>query len=316
MKGWQFTNTHEPLVLAQIDEPTPGPGEVLIDIKAAGLCHSDVGMLEDPQWLQTLAFKPIVIGHEVAGLITAVGEGVTDFAPGDRVGVCPTASGGAPGYVRNGGFTYKHIAPAADLVRMPEGLSYELAAMGTDAGMTSYHAMVVRGGAKAGMKVGVIGFGGLGQIGARVAAVLGAELHVAEPNKATWDAATAAGAVSVVESADEWAGKDFDVVVDYAGYGTTTRAAAKAVKFGGKVVLVGMAKLEFTIDTMDMILKELNILGSVGGTKDDIAAIYDLMSTGEVSPKFTVINFEDIPQGIDDLKHHKITGRLVAHIAD
>lgn len=315
MKGWQFTNTHEPLVLADIVEPVAGPGEVLIDIKAAGLCHSDVGMLEDPQWLQTLAFKPIVIGHEVAGVVTAVGEGVTDIKVGDRVGVCPTATGGAPGYARNGGFTFKHVAPAADVVKMPEGLSFELAAMGTDAGMTSYHAMVIRGGAKAGMKVGVIGFGGLGQIGARVAAVLGAELHVAEPNKAVWDAAKTAGATSVVENADEWAGKDFDLVVDYAGYGVTTRAAAKAVKFGGKVVLVGMAKLEFTIDTMDMILKELNILGSVGGTKEDIAAIYDLMSQGKVDPKFTVINFEDIPQGIDDLKHHRITGRLVAHIA-
>lgn len=304
------------IVLADVDAPVAGPGEVVLDIKAAGLCHSDVGMLEDPQWLQTLAFRPIVIGHEVAGVVVAVGDGVTDIAVGDRVGVCPTATGGAPGYVRNGGFTFQHVAPAADLVKMPDGLSFELAAMGTDAGMTSYHAMVVRGGAKAGMKVGVIGFGGLGQIGARVAAVLGAELHVAEPNKSTWDAAKAAGAVSVVENADEWAGKDFDLVVDYAGSGVTTRAAAKAVKFGGKVVLVGMAKLEFTLDTMDMILKELNVLGSVGGTKDDIAAIYDMMSKGAVDPKFTVIGFDDIPQGIDDLNHHRITGRLVAHIAD
>lgn len=316
MKGWQFTNTNEPLVLAEIAEPVAGPGEVVLDIKAAGLCHSDVGMLQDPQWLQTLAFRPIIIGHEVAGVVTAVGEGVTDFAVGDRVGVCPTATGGAPGYARNGGFTFKHVAPAADLVRMPDGLSFELAAMGTDAGMTSYHAMVVRGGAKAGMKVGVIGFGGLGQIGARVAAVLGAELHVAEPNKETWEAAKAAGAVSVVEDAAEWAGKDFDLIVDYAGYNVTTRNAAKAMKFGGKVVLVGMAKLEFTIDTMDMILKELNVLGSVGGTKEDIAAIYDMMSTGQVDPKYTVIGFDDIPQGIDDLKHHRITGRLVAHVAD
>lgn len=104
--------------------------------------------------------------------------------------------------------------------------------------------------------------------------------------------------------------------LDYAGYGVTTKAAAKAVKFGGKVVLVGMAKLEFSIDTMDMILKELNILGSVGGTKEDIAAVYELMASGQVDPKFTTIGFNDIPQGIDDLKHHRITGRLVAKIAE
>ena len=78
-ESWQFTNTHEPLVLAEVDEPTPGPGEVLIDIKAAGLCHSDVGLLEDEGWLRTLAKRPITIGHEVAGVISGLGEGVTGW---------------------------------------------------------------------------------------------------------------------------------------------------------------------------------------------------------------------------------------------
>ena len=54
MKAWQFTNTHEPLILVDVEEPEPGPGEVLIDVKAAGLCHSDVGMLEDEGWLRIL----------------------------------------------------------------------------------------------------------------------------------------------------------------------------------------------------------------------------------------------------------------------
>ena len=66
MKAWQFTNTHEPLVLAEVAEPTPGPGEVLLDVKAAGLCHSDVGLLEDEGWLRTLAKRPITIGHYLA----------------------------------------------------------------------------------------------------------------------------------------------------------------------------------------------------------------------------------------------------------
>lgn len=66
MKAWQFTNTHQPLVLADAAEPRPGRGEVLIDIKAAGLCHSDVGLLEDEGWLQTLAKRPIIMGHEAS----------------------------------------------------------------------------------------------------------------------------------------------------------------------------------------------------------------------------------------------------------
>lgn len=316
MRGWFFTNTGEPLVLGELDEPTPGPGEALLDIKAAGICHSDVGVLTDETWLQTLAFRPIVIGHEVAGVVSAVGEGVTEVRVGDRVGVCPTATGGAPGYVRHGGFTYRHVAPAADLVPMPDSLSFELAALGTDAGMTSYHAIVTRGGLQPGMKVGVIGLGGLGQIGARVGVVKGAEVHVAEPNEAAWPIAEEIGVASVVRDASEWEGQGFDLIVDYAGFGTTTRAATKAVRRDGRVVLVGMGKLEFTLDTMVMILSEVTVTGSQGGTKEDVADVYELLASGEIKPVVTVIGFDDIPQGIEDLREHRITGRLVAHIAD
>ena len=317
MRAWQFVYTHKPLELVDIPEPTPGPGEVMLDIKAAGLCHSDVGVLDDETWLATIPTLPVVMGHEVAGVISAVGEGVEGWAVGDRVGVCPTAeSPGAPGYVRDGGFTEKHVCLPGDLVRMPEGMSFELAALGTDAGMTSYHAVMTVGGLKAGDKVGIIGLGGLGQVGARVAVVSGAEVHVAEVNEAVWDRAREIGAVSVVKDAAEWAGQDFDLVVDYAGFGTTTTAAAKAVRSKGTVVLVGMGKLQFSLDTMDVILKELRLFGSMGGTKDDIAAVYDLLAAGKIEPAVTVVDFEKIPDYLDKLRRHEVTGRVVAHIAD
>lgn len=314
MQGWFFTGTHQPLVLRDLDVPTAGPGEVLIEVQAAGLCHSDVGMLTEASWLRTLAFTPIVLGHEISGVITAVGDGVTDVAIGDRVGVCPTGVGGAPGYVRHGGFTRFHVAPAADVVRMPDSLSFELAAMGTDAGMTAYHAMVTQGGVTAGMKVGVIGLGGLGQIGARVAVVAGAQVHVAEPNRAAWPLAHAIGAASVVSDASEWAGQGFDLIVDYAGYGTTTRAATKAVRRNGRVVLIGMGAMEFTLDTMDMILSRITVVGAGGGTTHDIADVYRLMAQGDLTPEVHVIGFHDIPAALDDLAHHRITGRLVARL--
>ena len=136
MKAWQFTTTHQPLQRADIPEPVPGPGEVVIDIHAAGLCHSDVGAMTDEAWLDYINPRPMVIGHEIAGVISAVGSGVTDVKVGDRVGVCPSNGHGAPGYVRNGGFTEKHLCLADDVVPMPDGLSFELAALGTDAGMT------------------------------------------------------------------------------------------------------------------------------------------------------------------------------------
>ena len=257
------------------------------------------------------------MGHEIAGVVSAVGEGVSEVAVGDRVGVCPTgASPTAPGYGRDGGFTEKHVCLPGDLVRMPAGLSFELAALGTDAGMTAYHAIMTIGGLQPGWKVGVIGFGGLGQVGARVGVVKGAQVHVAEINRDVWDRARAVGAVDVVADAAEWAGQDFDLVVDYAGFGETTTNAVKAVRRGGTVVLVGMGTLEFRLYTMDMILKEARVLGSNGGTPQDVADVYELLAAGAVEPAVTVVGFDDIPAYLDKLRAHEVTGRVVARIAD
>ena len=107
MQAWQFTNTNEPLVLNEVAEPVAAPGEVVVDIRAAGLCHSDVGLLDDEGWLTMLVKRPITIGHEVAGVITQLGDGVTGWQLGDRVGLCPTTSAGAPGYARDGGYSFK-----------------------------------------------------------------------------------------------------------------------------------------------------------------------------------------------------------------
>jgi propanol-preferring alcohol dehydrogenase len=316
MQAWRFTSTNEPLVLAEIEEPTPGPGDVVLDVKAAGLCHSDVGAMTDPSWLDVIPERPIVMGHEIAGVVRAVGDGVAGVDIGDRVGVWPMGATGAPGYARNGGFTYAHRVPVDDVVPMPDGLTFELAAIGTDAGMTSYHAVMAQGAVRAGQRVGIIGLGGLGQIGARVAVVNGAEVHVAEVNESAWPLAEEIGAVSVVGDVTAWAGRGFDVIVDFAGFGTTTADALAAIRRDGRVVVVGMGKMEITLRTMDVIRKQAQIYGSNGGTKDDIAAVYELLRSGAVEPAFTVIGFDQIPAGLDDLKHHRVTGRVVAHLGD
>lgn len=313
MKAWQFTYTHEPLSLNEIPEPEPGPGEVVLDVKAAGLCHSDVGVLEDEGWLAIIPNRPITMGHEVAGVVTAVGEGVTDVKLGDKVGVCPTGpSGVAPGYGRDGGFAPRHLVPASDVVQMPEGLPFELAAAGTDAGMTSYHAVAAIGDVKAGDKVAIIGLGGLGQIGARVAVVKGADVTVCEINEDIWPLAEEIGATKVVASIADLAGEDYDLVVDYAGFGATTAQSIDAIRRDGTIVVVGMGKLEATISTRDLILKQARIFGSNGGTMEDVAACYELFASGEVSPQVTTITFDEIPEGLQKLHDGKVTGRLVA----
>ncbi|WP_448811649.1 zinc-binding dehydrogenase [Agromyces bauzanensis] len=316
MKAWQFTNTHEPLVLNEVEEPNAAPGGVVVDVKAAGLCHSDVGMLEDEGWLVTLAKRPITLGHEVAGVITAVGEGVTDWRVGDRVGLCPTTPAGAPGYGYDGGFAPKVAVDQEALVRIPDNVSFVYGAAGTDAGMTSHHAVIVNGQVTKGTKLGVIGFGGLGQIGARVAVLAGAEVYVAEVNEAVWDNARKAGVKDVKKSITDFADIGLDVIVDFAGFGVTTADAIETVRRGGRVVQVGMGKLEATISTRTMILNEVTYIGSQGGTKEDVQGVYDFLATGQLDPTITEITFDEIPDGIDRLAKGQVVGRLVAKYGD
>lgn len=314
MRAWQFTNTHEPLVLADVPEPEAGPGEVVIDVAAAGLCHSDVGVLEDPGWLPLIARRPITLGHEVAGVVASLGAGVTAWNVGDRVGICPTAGVGAPGYSRDGGFAARIAFPASALVGIPDGVSFALGAVGTDAGMTSYHGVVAVGGLQAGQKLGIIGLGGLGQIGARVGVLLGAEVYVAEIDERVWPLAEQLGATRVARSIREFEREKLDLIVDFAGFGTTTADAVASVRREGRVVQVGMGRLEATISTRELILRRVTLVGSSGGTKDDVAGVYALFASGQLNPAVEAIAFEEIADGLDRLARGEVTGRLYADL--
>ena len=316
MRAWQFTDTHAPLVLAEVDEPSAGPGEVVVDIKAAGLCHSDVGLMEDVGWLSMLAKRPITIGHEIAGVVAALGDGVTGWKVGDRVGLCPTTTAGAPGYARDGGYSFKAAIGQQALVRIPDNVSFAQGATGTDAGMTSHHAVIAKGGVTAGTRLGIIGLGGLGQIGARVGVLAGAEVYVAETNRDVWGLAEPLGITRIAESITEFAGVGLDVIVDLAGFGTTTAQAIETVRRGGRVVQVGMGRLESTISTKALILGQVTLVGSGGGTPDDVAGVYAYFATGKLTPAITDITFEEIPEGLERLRRGEVRGRLVAKLGD
>jgi propanol-preferring alcohol dehydrogenase len=100
MKAWQFEGTGKPLALHEVDEPTAGPGEVVVEVKATGVCHSDVTTLDDPGWMSLFEKGlPRTMGHESAGVIIEVGEGMEPWKVGDRVGLSPVmGDGDALGY--------------------------------------------------------------------------------------------------------------------------------------------------------------------------------------------------------------------------
>lgn len=313
IKGWQFTKTHEPLEMVEKDTPKAEKDHVVIKTGAVGLCHSDVGTMEDEGWM-ALMNAPVIMGHENAGTIIEVGEGVTDFKEGDRVAICPTGpSGQAPGYAYDGGFGTHIHAPASDLVPVPDELSIEQAASATDAGMTSYHALFTRGKAEKGMKIALIGIGGLGQFALQAAVAEGIEdIYAVDTSERAQELAKKIGAKEVVSDISELADKELDLVVDYAGFDVTTSKALETVRPGGTVVLVGMGKLQTTINVTDFIVNKKQLLASVGGNKEDIAAIYDLMAAGKLSPTLSEISPDEIPEGIERLARGEVQGRLVA----
>lgn len=314
MKSWRFHGTGKPLTLEEVPEPSAGPGEVVVDIKAAGLCHSDVGTLDDPQWMQSFPRIPMTLGHENAGVISEVGPGMSEWQVGDRVGLAPVmADGDAIGYGQwDGGYGPKVRATATNLVRLPQEISFELGAMATDAGLTSYHAIVTAGGLTKGMRVGVIGLGGLGYIGARVGVLKGAEVYAADINPATREQASEIGLAGVAESITEFAEKELDLIVDYAGFGSTTTEAIETLAPFGTLVQVGLGKLEATFNTQALIFKQLRIIGSLSGNQQDLAELYELMRGGSLNPPLNTILPSEIPKGLDRLREGGVVGRTIA----
>ncbi|MEU4311197.1 zinc-binding dehydrogenase [Nocardia sp. NPDC024068] len=314
MKSWRFHGTGRPLTLEEVETPHASPGEVIVDIKAAGLCASDMGALHEPEWMASFPRLPMTLGHENAGVISEIGPGMDRWQVGDRVGLSPMIpNGDAIGYgTWDGGYGPKVRATEENLVRLPAELSFELGAVATDAGLTAYHAMVALGGAQEGMRVGVIGLGGLGYLGARIAVLKGAEVYAAETNPATRELAAEIGLTGVAESISEFADKNLPLIVDYAGFGTTTAQAVEALPKAGTLVQVGLGRPESTVNTQAIIFKQLKILGSLSGTQQDLTELYELMRGGELEPPIHRITPDRIPEGLELLRQGQVVGRLVA----
>ncbi len=311
MKAWQFHEVGRPLRRAEILTPPAGHDEVVIEVSAAGLCHTDVGVLEEEGWAGIIAHRPITLGHEIAGVVTAVGAGVDSWRSGDRVCVWPS-SATRPGFSRDGGFAEFTTARADDLVAIPAGVDAVLAATATDAGMTTYSALVHAGGVGSGTRVGIIGIGGLGSYAAQIAEVLGADVHLVDISPGARALARRLGFARVHDSVDQWRGLDLEVIVDFAGAGSTTETAVEVIGQRGTVVLVGMARHTANLSTRSLIFNRCRLVGSMGGSIDDLGAVLDLLQSGQLRPAVTSIAFDDIPDGLARLARGEVQGRLVA----
>jgi alcohol dehydrogenase, propanol-preferring len=313
VKAWQLIAADQPLRLTELDDPHPGSGEVVIDVRAAGLCHSDVGFL-DGTLTSMLPSLPMTLGHEVAGTVSEIGPQVTGFTVGDRVVVSGPADF-APGWAVDGGFADKCLTKAAGLLRLPDTVAFDQAATATDAGQTAYAAIMAAGKLRPGDRVGIIGLGGLGLTGARIATLGGAEVHAAEPKTDVWEVAQAQGVTTVVADVSELAPLNLDMIVDFAGFGDTTAGAINAVRPGGLVVQVGLGKPEATISTAALVLKAVTLRGARGGTDPrHLEAVIDYMAIGQLQIPTNPIGFDEIPDAIEQLAAGRVIGRFVARL--
>jgi propanol-preferring alcohol dehydrogenase len=310
MKVWVLDEAPGALREAEVPIPTPGEGQVLVKVRASGLCHSDVGFMDGV--VPTHVPLPLILGHEASGTIVAVGSGFTGWNVGDAV-VSAIAEDDCPGFTRDGAYAECVILTADKLVRIPAGLDWAQAAAATDAGLTSYTGVVVFGEVKAGDRVGIVGLGGLGMIGARIAVLQGATVYGVEPREAVWDDARATGLTEVFADVSALQGLDLDVIIDFAGFGTTTAGAIRAVKTRGRVVLIGVGVAEWTISSVDLVRRSVELRGAtLAGDAAHLHEVLNMFATGELAIRAEAIGFSDIPEGLGRLQRGEVNGRLVA----
>ncbi|MGY0887070.1 NAD(P)-dependent alcohol dehydrogenase [Corynebacterium aurimucosum] len=224
-KALQKTGPNEPFEVVTIQRREPRADDVVIDIKAAGICHSDIHTIRN-EWGE--AHFPLTVGHEIAGVVSAVGEEVTKFKVGDRVGVgclvnscgeceqCQAGmeqnclNGGVGTYnstdvddtITQGGYAEKIVVNQDFVLRIPDALDFDIAAPLLCAGITTYSPLA-RWDVKEGQKVAVVGLGGLGHMGVQIAAAKGAEVTVISRTSRKAEEAAELGASRTLATTEE-----------------------------------------------------------------------------------------------------------------
>lgn len=294
------------LVVEDRPTPAPGTGEILVEVAACGVCHTDLHYLDHG----TPTFKPppIILGHEVAGTVSGVGAGGEAFAAGDRVllpavltcGTCEACRSGRENICENGRMLGNHVdggyaeyvvAPAKDAFRLPPEIPLVEGAIIADALTTPYHAVVNRGRVRPGDAVVVIGAGGIGlnivqmasAVGARVVAVDVAEEKLAWARRMGAAHTIHGPSVQRVDKEVRNAtGGGADVAFEAVGRGDTQEQALACLKTGGRLVMVGYSPGTMALNAGRVMFRELEIVGSLGCRPVDYPRVIELARQGRV----------------------------------
>ena len=326
------------LHIDEIDEPTiTGPHDVIVRVGAAGLCRTDLHIIEGI-WRETVEPElPYTLGHENAGWVEEIGDAVTSVAVGDTVichpvrtcGVCLGCRRGEdmycdndafPGLTTDGGFAnYLHTNERA-CIKLAEGLEPVAVAPLADAGITAYRAAKKASKRLApGMSCAVIGVGGLGHIAVQsLRALCGADIIAVDKSDQALELARELDVDHVVK-ADEnvvarvkevGGGEGVDVVIDFVAEYGTEKQGPNMLKQGGVYYVVGYGG-QVEIPTLQIIFTEIEVVGSLVGSYIELVELMELAARGRVKLTGREYPLDDINQAIDDLMAVGIQGRGV-----
>ena len=312
----------------EIGRPAPGPNDVQIDIKYCGMCHSDLHAVNGDLGMDAFPMAP---GHEIAGIVKAVGDKVTDYKPGDKVGVgcfvsscgdCEKCNDGQQNYCAtqvqtygtpfpkgrghddcaghhtNGGYTSEITVDRNFVYSVPEGMELEYVGPLLCAGITMFNPLnkyvLKKGGNKS---VAIVGFGGLGRMGAELAKAMGCEVTMLSRSQDKKDAANALGA-NILAHTDEDAMKEaagsFDLIIDTVAVHHEINHIMQTLKSGGTYHLIGMLSQDpVGISPMAMIMKNFNIEGSLVGGIPETQEMLNFCNEHNVLPEIKVIHAKD-----------------------
>mgnify|MGYP001158295131 CR=1 FL=1 len=340
MKAAVLPEIGKPLEIRDVPQPEIGPDEVLIATQTCGICRTDVHIQDGLAYVPQL---PHIPGHEPAGLVAAIGDRVRGFEEGQMVvphlfltcGQCTycrtgrdaqcTDVGGIIGVTTEGGFAEYFKAPAANLLHVPAGVSCDVAGLTSCAVITAVHAFR-RARISVGDTVGVLGTGGIGQILIQILKHAGARVVGLSRSDRSLELASQVGADLCVKLGDERAA---ETILDYSGglgaavlfecvgFASTMKLAAECTARGGQIVVIG-EEAEFpAIDTIQIAQRELEIIGSRNGSKQDAADSLQWIAQGIIDPpivqRFTL---DDINDGLAIVRDGSAHGRVVVNVSD
>jgi len=332
MKAAVIKQPHGRIEIEERERPTPGRGEVLIRVRACGVCHGDL-MVQQGEF--PFAPYPIVPGHEIAGVVEEVGEGVTNWPPGARVGLsalysscghCRQCLGGDEnlcaafqftGVTKDGGYQEFMLAPAAYLAPLPDALDFAEAAPLMCAGLT-VHSALRHSGFDPGDKVAVIGLGGLGHFGVLYARAMGGRVAVLSTSADKEAEARALGAEHFIhtktqspsEALQAWEG-GADIILAVAPSVAAINAAFPGLAPDGTLVVLGVGPGEVAVNPMVLAMGRRRLMGSPAGSRKELRETLEFAATHGIRPQVTPLPLANAGEALAQMHEGRIRGRAV-----